>query len=123
MKVFASESPNGPTITHYDLEKVEVCIPVDWSITAIINLETLESSSSDNMTRTAESMELLSQFLYVKASALKARQDDLHDVARAYESQAEQLHNQAPESNQGRLAIPLTNSSSQHSTARLRLLP
>lgn len=93
MKVFASESPNGPTITHYDLEKVEVCIPVNWSITAIINLETLESSNSDNMTRTAESMELLTQFLYVKASALKARQDHLHDLARAYDSQAEHIHN------------------------------
>lgn len=93
MKAFASESPDGPSITHEDPDQVQVCIPLNWSITAIINLETLESSSSDNMTLTAQSMELLTQFLYVKASALKARQDLLHDLARAYESQAEQLHN------------------------------
>lgn len=92
MKAFASESPNGPRITHYDPEKVEVCIPVDWSLTAIINLGSLETSSSDNITRTAESIELLTEFLHLKASAIKARNDHLPDVAREHELRAEQLH-------------------------------
>lgn len=93
MKVFASESPNGPSITHSDPEKVEVCIPVNWSITAIINLETLESSTSDNMNQTAESFRLLTEFIHLKASVLQARQDLLPDLARQLESDAQQLHN------------------------------
>jgi len=91
MKAFKSESPNGPTITHSDPEKVEMCIPVNWSITAIINLGTLETSS-DNITRTVESIELLTEFLHVKANALKARQDLLPELAREHELRAEQLH-------------------------------
>jgi hypothetical protein len=92
MQAFASESTNGLRITHYDREKVEVCIPIDWSLTAIINLESLETSSSDNITRTAASMELLTEFLHLKASAIKARNDHLPDVAREHEIRAEQLH-------------------------------
>jgi hypothetical protein len=92
MKAFASESPDGPRITHYDPEKVEVCIPVHWSLTAIINLESLETSSFDNITRTAESIELLTEFLHLKASAIQARNDHLPDVAREHELRAEQLH-------------------------------
>lgn len=93
MKAFASESPNGPSITNYDPEKVEVCIPVNWSITTIINLATLESTSSDNITRTAESMELITKYLHLKARVLKARQDSLPDLAQQLESDVEQLHN------------------------------
>ncbi|HEU4639097.1 MAG TPA: hypothetical protein VFS84_09610, partial [Candidatus Binatia bacterium] len=62
MKVFASESPNGPSITHSDPEKVEVCIPVNWSITAIINLETLGSSTSE-INETAKSFQLLAELI------------------------------------------------------------
>jgi hypothetical protein len=93
MKAFASESPNGPSITHEDHDKVQVCIPVHWSITAIINLGTLETSS-DNITRTVQSIELLTEFLHVKASALKARQDLLPELAREHDLRAEQLHSQ-----------------------------
>jgi len=93
MKAFASESPNGPSITNYDPEKVEVCIPLDWSITTIINLGTLESTSSDNITRTAESMELITTYLRLKARVLQAKQDLLPDLAQELESDAEQLHN------------------------------
>ena len=93
MKAFASESPNGPSITSYDPEKVEVCIPLDWSITTIINLGTLESTSSDNITRTAESMELITTYLRLKARVLQAKQDLLPDLAQELESDAEQLHN------------------------------
>ena len=92
MKAFVSESPNGPRITHYDPEKVEICIPVNWSLTAIINLESLETSSSDNLTRAAESIDLLTQFLQLKASAIKAKNDLLPDLAREHELRAEQLH-------------------------------
>jgi hypothetical protein len=93
MKAFASESPNGPSITHEDPDKVQVCIPVNWSITAIINLETLETSS-DNITRTVQSIELLNEFLHVKASAIRARQDLLPELAREHELRAQQLHSQ-----------------------------
>jgi hypothetical protein len=93
MKAFASESPNGPRITHYDPEKVEICIPVNWSLTAIINLESLETSSSDNITRASESIELLTQFLQLKLSAIKAKNDLLPDLAREHELRAEQLEN------------------------------
>ena len=91
MKAFASESPNGPRITHYDPEKVEVSIPVNWSLTAIINLANLETSSSDNITRTVESIELLTEFLHLKASAIKARHDLLPELAHEHELRAEQL--------------------------------
>ena len=91
MRVFASESPNGPSITHSDPDKVQVCIPVNWSITAIINLGTLETDS-DNIIRTVESIELLTEFLHVKASALRAKQDSLPELAREHELRAEQLH-------------------------------
>lgn len=90
MRAFSSESPNGPKITHSDPEKVEVCIPVNWSLTAIINLESLETS--DNITRAAESIELLTEFLHVKASAIKAKNDRLPDLAKEHELRAEQLH-------------------------------
>jgi hypothetical protein len=93
MKAFKSESPNGPKITHLDPEKVEMCIPVNWSLTAIINLQSLESSSSEDITRTAESIELLTEFLHVKASALQAKQDRLPEIARQRELHAEQLEN------------------------------
>jgi hypothetical protein len=92
MKAFASESPDGPRITNYDPEMVEVCIPVNWSITTIINLATLESSTSDNITRTAESMELITRYLHLKARVLKAKQDLLPDLAQQLDSEAEQLH-------------------------------
>ena len=92
MKAFVSESPNGPRITHYDPEKVEICIPVKCSLTAIINLESLETSSSDNITRAVESIELLTEFLRVKASAIKAKDDHLPDLAREHELHADQLH-------------------------------
>ena len=93
MKAFKSESPNGPEITRLDPERVEMCIPVDWSLTAIINLKSLESSGSENITRTAESIELLTEFLHVKASALQAKQDCLPEIAQQHELHAEQLEN------------------------------
>lgn len=91
MKAFASESPNGPTITRSDPEKVELCIPVNWFLTAIINLESLETSSSDKITRTVESIDLLHEFLHLKANAIKAKNDLLPDLAREHELRAEQL--------------------------------
>lgn len=91
MKAFASDSPNGPKITHEDPEKVEVCIPVNWSITAFINLANLEASSSDNITRTVESIDLLTEFLHVKVNAIKAKNDLLPDLAREHELRAQQL--------------------------------
>ena len=81
MKAFASDSPDGPKITHCDPEKVEVCIPVNWSLTAIINLERLEASS----------IELLTEFLHVKVNAIKAKNDLLPDLAREHELRAQQL--------------------------------
>jgi hypothetical protein len=37
MKVAVSSvSPNGPTITHYDLTRLEVCVAVEWSTTEAI---------------------------------------------------------------------------------------
>ena len=91
MKAFASASPDGPGSTNCDPEKLEVCIPGNCSLTAIINLESLEASSSDNITRTVESIDLLTEFLHVKANAIKAKKDLMPDLAREHELRAEKL--------------------------------
>jgi len=92
MKVFASESPNGPSITRADPDKVEICIPVTWSITAIINLETLGSSTSE-IDETARSFQLLAELIHLQARVLQAKQDLVPDLAlaRKLESDAQQL--------------------------------
>lgn len=160
MKVAVSSvSPSGPTITHYTLTKLEVCVPVDWSTTQAIEFAeskshclnnyhwTTESETdahtiqpcelqdgfkhltiimepvayntaarssaltthepiinarviiniadahAENILKTADGIQLLSEYLQLKAAAAKARTDNHYDEASEQEALAEQLNN------------------------------
>ena len=156
----SSVSPNGPSITHYTLTKLGVCVPDEWSTTQVVDyaesklrclnnyhwttqVETdernakscelqqgfihltltmepnsnnatnprsatptndeptinarviinLENTHADNILRTADSIQLLSDYLQLKAAAAKARNDNQYDEANKQEALAEQLNN------------------------------
>jgi len=156
----SSVSPNGPSITHYTLTKLGVCVPDEWSPTQVVDyaesklrclnnyhwttqVETdepnvkscelqqgfkhltltmepnsnnatntrsaaptndeptinarviinLENTHADNILRTADSIQLLSEYLQLKAAAAKARNDNQYDEANKQEALAEQLNN------------------------------
>ncbi len=160
MKVAVSSvSPNGPTITHYTLTKLEVCVPVEWTIAEAIEyaeskwhclnnyhwttepqpdehavqscelqqgfkhltlimtplsnntaardatltthqppiharvIINIEDTHAENIRKTADSIQLLSEYLQIKAKAAKARTNNQHDEARKQEALAEQLNN------------------------------
>ena len=158
----SSVSPNGPSITHYTLTKLGVCVPDEWSTTQVVdyaqsklrclnnyhwttqvetdehnvkscelqqgfkhltltmepnsnnatdkrssapaaptNDETtinarviinIENTHADNILRTADSIQLLSDYLQLKAAAAKARNDNQHEEANQQEALAEQLN-------------------------------
>jgi hypothetical protein len=158
MKVaLSSVSPNGPTITHYDLTKLEVCVAVEWSTTEAIEFAesrlhclnnyhwttieshehtlelcpvrlgfqhltlimepvsdntaatdstlalqepaiharviiNIEDTRADNILKTADSIQLLSEYLQVKGAAAKARADNHYEEASKQEAIAEQLN-------------------------------
>jgi len=160
MKVAVSSvSPYGPSITHYNLTKLGVCVPVHWSTTQAIEYAqsklrcvnnfhwtpqtetetdtpivhacemeqgfkhitlTIEPDSSsaptavhstrdeptinarviinledthvDRILKTAQSIQLLSEYLQVKAAAATARNNHHHDEATKQEALAEQLN-------------------------------
>lgn len=155
--VLSSGSPNGPSITHYTLTKLGVCVPLDWSTTQAIDyaesklhclnnyhwttdnetdehtikqcelqhgfkhltltmepnsntstktcstllveptinarvIINIENTHADNILRTADSIQLLSQYLQLKAAAAKARSHNHYDEASKQEALAEQLN-------------------------------
>jgi hypothetical protein len=55
----------------------------------IINIE---NTHADNILRTADSIQLLSDYLQLKAAAAKARSDNQHEEANQQEALAEQLN-------------------------------
>ena len=160
MKVAVSSvSPNGPTITHYTLTKLEVCVPLEWSTSEAIEyaeskwhcinnyhwttepetdehnvqpcevklgfkhltlimeplsnntaamdatltthqptihasvIINIEDTHAESILKTADSIQLLSEYLLLKAKAAKARTDNHHDEANKQEALAEQLNN------------------------------
>lgn len=154
----SSVSPNGPTITHYSLTKLGICVPSDWStrqaidfaesklhcvnnfhwttqtetedhtagicnihhgfkhLTLIIEpdsnntaaphhaLTTHEPSiharvilniddiPAESILKTAHSIQLLSDYLQLKAAAAEARTNTHHDEASRQEALADQLN-------------------------------
>lgn len=156
MKVAVSSvSPNGPSITHYNLTKLGVCVPVHWSTTQAIEyaqsklrcvnnyhwtqtethqgvvhacelqqgfkhvtltiepdsnnapavhptldeptinarvIINIEDTHADNILKTAHSIQLLSEYLQVKAAAATARNNNHYDEAHKHEALAETLH-------------------------------
>ena len=155
----SSVSPNGPSITHYNLTKLGVCVPDEWSTTQVVDyaqsklrclnnyhwttqVETdernakscelqqgfkhltltmepnsnkatnedsaaptndeptinarviinIENTHADSILRTADSIQLLSDYLQLKAAAAKARSDNLYEEANKQEALAEQLN-------------------------------
>jgi hypothetical protein len=156
MKVAVSSvSPNGPSITHYNLTKLEVCVPAHWSAAQAIEyaesklhcvnnyhwttqtetdetiscelqqgfkhltltiepdsngapagvhstldeptinarvIINIEDTHADNILKTAHSIQLLSEYLQVKAAAATARNNNQRDEANKQEALAEQLN-------------------------------
>ena len=158
MKVTVSSvSPNGPSITHYNLTKLGVCVPVHWSTTHVIEyaqsklrcvnnyhwttqtepdetivhacelqagfkhvtltiepdsngapavphstldaptinarvIINIEDTHADNILKTAHGIQLLSEYLQLKAAAATARTNNHHDEAIKQEALAEQLN-------------------------------
>jgi len=158
MKVAVSSvSPNGPSITHYNLTKLGVCVPVHWSTTQAIEyaqsklrcvnnyhwttetepdetivhacelqagfkhvtltiehdsngapavphstldertinarvIINIEDTHADNILKTAHGIQLLSEYLQLKAAAATARTNNHHDEAIKQEALAEQLN-------------------------------
>src|SRR5215216_544509 len=155
MKVAVSSvSPNGPTVTHYSLTKLEVCVPSDWSTRQAIDfaeskfhcvnnyhwtrIETqehqlcdlqhgfkhltltiepdssntahhsavtvheptiharviinIEDSPAEHILKTANSIQLLCEYLQLKAAAAKARTNNHYDEATRQEALADQLN-------------------------------
>ena len=152
----SSVSPNGPSITHYNVTKLGLCVPVHWSTTQAIEyaqskfrcvnnyhwtiqtqtettvhacelqhgfkhltltiepdsnitppahstleneltinarvIINIENSHAENILRTANSIQLLSEYLQIKAAAAQARSDNQHDEANQQEALAEQLN-------------------------------
>jgi len=153
----SSVSPNGPSITHYNVTKLGLCVPVHWSTTqaieyaeskircvnnyhwtiqtqkdttvhacelqhgfkhltliiepdlnstpathstpalneATINARVIiniEDTHAENILKTANSIQLLGEYLQVKAAAARARHDNHHDEANQQEALAEQLN-------------------------------
>ena len=156
----SSVSPNGPTVTHYSLTKLGICVPSDWSTRqaidfaesklhcvnnfhwttetetddhtiqpcelqhgfkhltlriepdsnntraphptltihepsiharVIINIEDLPAA---NILKTAHSIQLLCEYLQLKAAAAEARTNNHHDEASRQEVLADQLNSQ-----------------------------
>ena len=158
MKVAASSvSPNGPSITHYNLTKLGLCVPAHWSTTQAIEyaesklrcvnnyhwttqtetdqtivhacelqpgfkhvtltiepvsnsapavlhstldeptinarvIINIEDTHADNILKTAHGIQLLSEYLQLKAAAATARTNNHHDEAIKQEALAEQLN-------------------------------
>lgn len=158
MKVAVSSvSPNGPSITHYNVTKLGLCVPIHWSTTQAIDyaqsklrcvnnyhwttqtqtedtvhpcelqhgfkhltltiepdsnstpaahsaleideltinarvIINLENTHAENILKTANSIQLLGEYLQIKAAAAKARHDNHHDEANKQEALAEQLN-------------------------------
>ena len=158
MKVaISSGSPIGPSITHYTLTKLGVCVPFEWSTAQAIDyaesklhcpnnyhwvtqneadehkpcelqqgfkhliltmepnvnnttktrstlsidepiinarvIINIENTHADNILRTADSIQLLSQYLQLKGAAARARSHNHYDEAIKQEALAEQLNN------------------------------
>jgi hypothetical protein len=155
MKVAVSSvSPNGPTVTHYSLTKLGICVPSDWSTRQAIDfaesklhcvnnyhwtgIEThehqrcdlqhgfkhltltiepdstnpapdsaitihqttiharviinIEDSPAEHILRTASSIQLLCEYLKLKAAAAKARTNNHYKEANRQEALADQLN-------------------------------
>jgi hypothetical protein len=153
MRVVSSVSPNGPSITHYTLTRLGVCVPDLWSTTQVVDyaesklhclnnyhwttqvdvkscdlqqgfkhltltmepnsnntthkasaltnheptinarvIINIENTHAENILRTAESIQLLSDYLQLKAAAAKARSHNHHEEANKQEALAEQLN-------------------------------
>ena len=152
----SSVSPNGPSITHYNVTKLGLCVPGHWSTTQAIEyaqskfrcvndyhwtiqtqtvttvhacelqhgfkhltltiepdsnstppahstleneltinarvIINIEDTHAENILRTANSIQLLGEYLQVKAAAAQARRDNQHDEANQQEALAEQLN-------------------------------
>ena len=158
MKVAVSSvSPNGPSITHYNLTKLGLCVPAHWSAAQAIEyaesklrcvnnyhwttqtetdqtighacelqpgfkhvtltiepdsnsapavlhstldeptinarvIINIEDTHADSILKTAHGIQLLSEFLQLKAAAAAARTNNHHDEALKQEALAEQLN-------------------------------
>ena len=158
MKVAVSSvSPNGPSITHYNVTKLGVCVPEDWSSTQAIEyaqsklpcvnnyhwttqnetdhaifhtcdmqqgfkhvtltiepnlhcapaavhstldeptinarvISNIEDTHAESILKTAHSIQLLSEYLQVKAAAAMARHNNHQEEANKQEALAEQLN-------------------------------
>lgn len=156
----SSVTPNGPTITHYSLTKLEICVPSEWSTRQAVDfaesklhcvnnfhwttqIETedhttrtceihrgfkhltltiepdsnntaaphpaltihepsiharviinIEDIPAENILKTAHSIQLLSEYLQLKAAAAEARTNTHHDEASRQEALADQLNSQ-----------------------------
>ena len=156
----SSVSPNGPTITHYSLTKLGICVPSDWSTRQAIDFAesklhcvnnfhwtteietddhtiqpcelqygfkhltlTIEPDSNNkgaphptltihepsiharviiniedipaaNILKTAHSIQLLCEYLQLKAAAAEARTNNYYDEASRQEALADQLNSQ-----------------------------
>ena len=154
MKVAVSSvSPNGPTVTHYSLTKLGICVPSDWSTSQAIDfaeskfhcvnnyhwtrIEThehqlcdlqhgfkhltltiepdssnpapdsagkihqpiharviinIDDSPAEHILRTASSIQLLCEYLELKAAAAEARTNSHYEEANRQEALADQLN-------------------------------